>query len=172
VVALSCMKRSSSNIYHWATKGNSKFRRSMCLTAFAVQSAWIYSVFSARDIFKLPKIIPNSWGKKPWIKKKQRQPTHLSQSVLTQVLALSIYSTRCVQKIQWMFKLKKIITVRDTLPLIPLKILPLASNTLIPSFLSLSEAVLEVAVKISQVVFYAYRFLNARISPYNIQSSP
>jgi hypothetical protein len=39
---------------------------------------------------------------------------------------------------------KKIITVKDTLPLIPLKILPLTSNTLIPSFLPLSEAVLEV----------------------------
>jgi len=43
-----------------------------------------------------------------------------------------------------MFKLRKIITVKDTLPLIPLKILLLASNTLIPSFLPLSEAVLEV----------------------------
>ena len=39
---------------------------------------------------------------------------------------------------------KKVIAVKDTLPLIPLKILPLASNTLIPSFLPLSEAVLEV----------------------------
>ena len=39
---------------------------------------------------------------------------------------------------------KKIITVKDTLPLIPLKILPPALNTLIPSFLPLSEAVLEV----------------------------
>jgi hypothetical protein len=38
-----------------------------------------------------------------------------------------------------MFKFKKIITVKDTLPLIPL-----TSNTLIPLFLSLSEAVLEV----------------------------
>jgi len=44
-----------------------------------------------------------------------------------------------------MFKYKKnIITVKDTLPLIPLKILPLTLNTLIPSFLPLSEAVLEV----------------------------
>jgi hypothetical protein len=34
---------------------------------------------------------------------------------------------------------KKIITVKDTLPLIPL-----ASNTLIPSFLPFSEAVLKV----------------------------
>jgi hypothetical protein len=39
---------------------------------------------------------------------------------------------------------KKIITVKDTLSLIPLKILPIASNTLIPSFFPLSEAVLEV----------------------------
>jgi len=39
---------------------------------------------------------------------------------------------------------KKIITVRDTLPFIPLKIYPLASNTLIPSFLPISKAVLEV----------------------------
>ena len=38
-----------------------------------------------------------------------------------------------------MFKFKK-----DTLPLIPLKILSLASNALIPSCLPLSEAVLEV----------------------------
>jgi len=44
-----------------------------------------------------------------------------------------------------MFKFKKFITVKDTLPFIPLKIL-LASNTLIPSFLPLSEAVLEVLV--------------------------
>jgi hypothetical protein len=43
-----------------------------------------------------------------------------------------------------MFKLKKNITVKDTLPLILLKILPLASNTFIPSFLPLSESVLEV----------------------------
>ena len=47
--------------------------------------------------------------------------------------------TRCDQKIRWMFSLKKFLTVKDTLPLIPL-----ASNTLIPSFLPLSEAVLEV----------------------------
>jgi hypothetical protein len=40
--------------------------------------------------------------------------------------------------------IKKIITVKDTLPLIPLKILPLALNILIPSFLPFSEAVLEV----------------------------
>jgi hypothetical protein len=32
---------------------------------------------------------------------------------------------------------------KDTLPLLPLRILLLASNTLIPSFLPLSEAVLE-----------------------------
>jgi hypothetical protein len=50
-------------------------------------------MFSARDIFKLPKIIPNSQEKKPRIKK-QLQPTHLSQSVQTQVLALSIYDAR------------------------------------------------------------------------------
>jgi hypothetical protein len=43
-----------------------------------------------------------------------------------------------------MFKERKFITVKDILPLIPLKILPLASNPLIPSFLPLSEAVLEV----------------------------
>jgi len=39
---------------------------------------------------------------------------------------------------------KKNITIKNTLPLIPLRILLLASNTLIPSFLPLSEAVLEV----------------------------
>jgi hypothetical protein len=38
---------------------------------------------------------------------------------------------------------KKITTVKD-IAINPLKILPLASNTLIPSFLPLSEAVLEV----------------------------
>jgi len=43
-----------------------------------------------------------------------------------------------------MFKLKKIITIKDTLPLIPLKILPFALTTLIPSFLPLSKAVLEI----------------------------
>jgi len=42
-----------------------------------------------------------------------------------------------------MFKLKKIVTLKDSLPLIPLKILPLALNTLIPTFFPLSEAVLE-----------------------------
>jgi hypothetical protein len=39
---------------------------------------------------------------------------------------------------------KKNITVKDILPLIPLKILPLASNTPIRSFLPLSEAVMAV----------------------------
>jgi len=39
---------------------------------------------------------------------------------------------------------KNIITVKDTLPLIPLKTPPLALNTLIPSFLPLPEAILEV----------------------------
>lgn len=37
-----------------------------------------------------------------------------------------------------------LIGVKDTLPLISLKILPLAPNTLIPPFLPLPEAVLEV----------------------------
>lgn len=37
----------------------------------------------------------------------------------------------------------KVITVKDASPLIPLKILPLAWNILIPWFLTLSEAVLE-----------------------------
>lgn len=41
---------------------------------------------------------------------------------------------------------KKLIRVKDTLPLIPtLRILPLASNILIPSFLPPAVAILEVA---------------------------
>jgi hypothetical protein len=51
---------------------------------------------------------------------------------------------RCDKKYVECLNKKKFITVKDTLPLIPLKIHPLASNTLIPSFLPLSEAVLEV----------------------------
>jgi hypothetical protein len=51
---------------------------------------------------------------------------------------------RCDQKIPEYLNLKTIIKVKDTLSLTPLLVLLLASNTLIPSFLPLSEAVLEV----------------------------
>ena len=59
-----------------------------------------------------------------------------------------------------MFKLKKIIRVKGTLPLIPLKILPLASNTLIQSFLPLSEAVLEVLFCESLVALHCHGCLD------------
>jgi len=54
--------------------------------------------------------------------------------------------------------IKKIITVKDTLPLIPLKILPFALNTLIPLFLPLSEAVLEVLFHSEAVLEVLLRF--------------
>jgi hypothetical protein len=55
---------------------------------------------------------------------------------------------------------KKIITVKDTLPLMPLKILPLTSNTLIPLFLPLSEAVL----KSNSVNVFSYAVVAASMS--------
>lgn len=49
---------------------------------------------------------------------------------------------RCDQTTRGMFKLKKCITVKDTLPLILLKYSPFSLNTFIPLFLPLPEAVL------------------------------
>lgn len=43
----------------------------------------------------------------------------------------------------------KLVTVKDTLPFVPLLILPLTSNTLIPLLLSFFEAILEVLFHVS-----------------------
>jgi hypothetical protein len=52
--------------------------------------------------------------------------------------------TTVIKKCSECLNKTKFIKIKDTLPSIPLKILPLTSNTLNPSFLQLSEAVLEV----------------------------